>query len=89
MTSPIGFNAALFNQTKPQQTSTKPSNWSPTATSVDQHASTSVTLSSSQTLAKLKEKYNVTDMSNRDLASFSQDLAKNGFRESKKIYIGI
>jgi hypothetical protein len=78
MTNPIGFDAVLFNQIKPQSTSIKPSNFSATPSQIDPPASTSVSLSSSQTLAQLKEKYNVTDMSNRDLAFFSQELAKNG-----------
>jgi hypothetical protein len=79
MISPIGFNATLFNQTKIQQTSTKPSNGLPLTSQRAQHVSTSVQLSSSQTLAKLKEKFDVTDISNKDLASLSHDLAKNGF----------
>ena len=78
MTSPIGYNSVLLNPTKSQQASIKLSIEPASVVPPVQQASASVTLSSTRTLASLKEKFDVTDISNKDLASLSRDLANNG-----------
>jgi hypothetical protein len=78
MISALGSNSVSLIPTKPNQPSGK---FSVESLSVPQSApkdSTSVTLTAPQTITDLRAKFNVTNISNKEVAALSLNLKNNG-----------